>query len=214
MKIQWLGHACFKLTFKDLTVITDPYDNSIGYKPISESCDIVTISHEHFDHNYLAAIKGTFKTIRTPGEYKFNNLTINAYLTYHDKNKGTLRGTNLIFKFQYNNLSICHLGDLGEVLTKQTAKQLGKINILLIPTGGTYTINSKEAKIITDILFPDIIIPMHYKTKVLSFPLEPVENFTKLYPDDQVKIFNDSTLEITSDNLSTFPKIAVLNYTI
>jgi len=209
MRIEWLGHACFKLV-SALTIITDPYDNSVGYPLPQDTCDIVTISHSHFDHNYTKSLKGSFKIINSEGKFEIKDVKVNGIKTYHDKVKGAQRGENIIFLIEMENLRICHLGDLGHILSEDCIKKVGKVDILLIPVGGTYTINAKEAKEVVFQLKPAIVIPMHYKTSALKFPLASVSEFLKYF--DKVNKINNYYVEISSNTLPEETEVYVLEY--
>lgn len=178
MEITWLGHASFLITSCNGTkILTDPYDNSIGYKTFKDSANIVSISHKHFDHSYIKEIKGDVKIIDTLGTFNLCDISIHGIPSYHDNLNGVKRGSNIIFVFTIDGFNICHLGDLGHKLSKETLKQIGNIDILLIPVGGHYTIDGKEASFVAKSIGSSIIIPMHFKTPSLSFPLNGVEDF-------------------------------------
>lgn len=178
MEITWLGHASFLIKSSNGTkILTDPYDNSIGYKTFKDSANIISISHKHFDHSYTHEIKGKKNIIDKVGVFNVCNVLIRGIPSYHDNLNGVKRGNNIIFVFTIDGYNICHLGDLGHKLSKDTIEQIGDIDILLIPVGGHYTINGKEASFVAKSIAPSIIIPMHFKTPSLSFPLDGVENF-------------------------------------
>lgn len=181
MEITWLGHACFRLKGKDVTVITDPYEKSIGYSLGRPQADIVTVSHDHFDHNYIQGIGGDFKVVKGPGEYEIKNVFIKGIATFHDSEGGKARGRNTIFSITLDDIVVCHLGDLGHVLTQAQAEEIEAVDVLLVPVGGVYTINAVQAAEVVSLLEPKIVIPMHYQTEVLSLgrPLDPVDRFIK-----------------------------------
>jgi L-ascorbate metabolism protein UlaG (beta-lactamase superfamily) len=174
MNITWYGHACFKIQtrpargFDEIVIFTDPFDKSIGLRPPQGNADIVTISHTHYDHNNVSALKGKPFVIDSPGEYSIKGIQVEGIESFHDKEKGALRGRNTIFVLKTEDLKICHLGDLGHTLSEDQIERLGEIDILMIPIGGTYTINPKEAEEVVSQLEPKIILPMHYKIKGLS----------------------------------------------
>lgn len=183
MYIYWLGHSCFKMQEKinseTVTIVTDPYDKKIGLKMPKVEADIVTQSHDHYDHNNLDAVKGDPFVIKTAGEFDIKGIAIDGIEAYHDQKEGAERGKNIIFRFEIDNISIVHLGDLGQDLDD---KQLGKIanpDILMIPVGGNYTINAKKAVEIISQIEPRIVIPMHYSVKDLSIEIDGVDKFIK-----------------------------------
>lgn len=182
MIITWLGHACFKIQDKEVTIITDPYDSSIGFKLPRLKADIVTVSHDHYDHNNIAGVKGISGEpfiIKNPGEYEIKGVFIYGIPFWHDKSEGKERGANIAYRIEIEGISVVHLGDLGHFLTEEQAALLGSIDILLIPVGGKYTIGVKEAVEIINELEPRIVIPMHYKIPGLKIDIEPVDKFLK-----------------------------------
>ena len=148
MKIEWLGHSCFKLTESTgISLVTDPFDaNEMGITMPEVSADIVTISHDHYDHNALNAVKDYKTVIRTTGDHGVEGVEIFGFKSYHDDKKGLLRGKNIVFRIRMDGVEVCHLGDIGEELSPMLAELIGSIHILLIPVGGRYTIDAREAK--------------------------------------------------------------------
>lgn len=178
LEITWLGHSSFLI--KDSTgrlILTDPFDDKLGYETYKDRADFVTISHSHFDHSYTNEIKGNPSIINTVGVHSFPNLNIIGLPSYHDKQLGVIRGKNTIFIIEVDGYRICHLGDLGYILNQEEIDALGDIDILLIPVGGNFTINGAEAKKVCEKINSSVVIPMHYKTQVLTFPLEGAEPF-------------------------------------
>ena len=186
MKVKWLGHSAFLLTSDSGTrVLTDPYksgsyDGAVGYKPITESADVVTASHQHDDHYCLEGLPEGYECITGAGEHEAKGLTITGVKSYHDTSKGRERGSNIIFIFEMDGLRVCHLGDLGHTLSDEEVGTIGKVDVLLIPVGGFYTIGPKEAVDVMKALSPAVTIPMHYKTESLGFPIKPVDDFLSL----------------------------------
>ncbi|WGS65878.1 MBL fold metallo-hydrolase [Marinitoga aeolica] len=181
MKIKWFGHSCFGIEYLNVKILTDPFNETVGYPLPDYQPDIITESHQHFDHNAHHLIRGNYVLINTPGKHLSKGVKITGLKTYHDKVKGHDRGENIIFKFKFSDgLTIAHCGDLGHIPDDKTIEELKDVNILMIPVGGYYTIDADEAKQIIDKLNPKIIIPMHFKTKYIKFPISSVENFTKL----------------------------------
>ena len=165
MKIRYLGHSCFMLTESTgTTIVTDPY-GAIGYKMPSVKADAVTVSHGHYDHNNVGAVKGSPVIFDEEGTYEIGGVDVTAIKSYHDDENGERRGDNLIFKFRMDGLEICHLGDLGEECSSALIEMLLPVHVLLIPVGGNYTIDAEQAKEYVDRIMPAIVIPMHYKTK-------------------------------------------------
>lgn len=209
MKIHWLGHASFLIESNGKKIITDPFDEKIGYPVYSQAVDIVTVSHDHWDHNSVGALKGNPTVISELGEFNIDGLKITGFPSYHDKSRGRERGLNNIYKFDLERITILHLGDLGHVPEPELNLSWGKIDILMIPVGGIYTINADEAQQTEKLIKPQLTIPMHFNTPELSFDLEPVERFISKYD----WVIKKPWLEINSDNLYEQGGIVVLDYT-
>ncbi|MCL6613836.1 MAG: MBL fold metallo-hydrolase [Firmicutes bacterium] len=210
MKIRWFGHACFELTAQDGTkVLTDPFDESVGYMVPQVEVGVVTISHGHFDHAHLAGVAGRPRVLRGPGEYAEGALKIKAIRTHHDASGGRLRGENLAFRFDDGDLALLHAGDLGHTLTAEQVQACGKVDVLLVPVGGTYTLDAEGAWRVVEQLKPGIVIPMHFRTDALSFPLAPVEPFLEGRPHRRLP---SHTVEVTAAALPGQTEIWVLEY--
>ncbi len=188
MKIKWLGHSSFVLTESTgLSVLTDPFDpKMVGYGYPREKVDVVTVSHSHADHNYLAGVE--HKTvIDKPGKYEYNGIHIAGTQSFHDDCEGAARGNNIVFKFRMDGVNICHMGDIGEPCSPELIERLIPVNVLLIPVGGTYTVDAETAKEYVDRLMPDIVIPMHYKIKHCELDIDKAEPFIRLFDDEFVE---------------------------
>jgi len=183
MIITWQGQSCFKIQDKvgseGITLVTDPFDKSLGLKVPNFEADIVTVSHDHYDHNNVAAFRGTPKVIKSAGEYDIKGVMIEGVLSYHDASQGKERGNNIIYRIEMDDITICHLGDLGHVLDNKQLKRLEGINILLVPVGGKYTLDAKLAVEVISQIEPRIVIPMHYKTKDMKIDIDGVDKFIK-----------------------------------
>ena len=180
MNIKWLGHSCFMITSEvGIKIITDPYvtGGNIKYSEITESADIVTVSHDHFDHNNVASVGGKPGVVRET--VKVRGIEFTGVPSYHDEAKGQQRGKNTIFCFEVDGIRVCHLGDLGHQLGDKQIAELGRIDILLIPVGGCYTIEAKVATQLCNQLKPKVIIPMHYKTDRYVGPIAGIDDFLK-----------------------------------
>lgn len=209
MEITWLGHSSFLLEdSKGRKVLTDPFDETVGYNTFKGEVDVVTISHHHFDHNYIENIK--FKeSIDKVGFFYLCDIPITGIPSYHDKMLGAKRGENTIFVMEIDGYRICHLGDLGHNLSNEDIKQIGKIDLLLIPIGGNYTIDGKEAAEITKAINSHLVLPMHYKTPLLSFQLEGLEDFLTYMKNGERIGGNRLSIE---GPLEGFNKVAILDY--
>jgi L-ascorbate metabolism protein UlaG (beta-lactamase superfamily) len=216
MKIKWYGHAAFKITTdKGVRIIIDPYQSgafggALSYGKITEEADIVLTSHDHDDHNYTKDIKGAYTHFNKEGVYNEKEVSIEALPCYHDPSKGQERGNNLIFVIESDGLRMAHMGDLGHTLAQDTVKKMGRIDIVLLPVGGFYTIDSDEAGKVVQVIHPRITIPMHFKTPKCEFPIASVETFTD--GKKGVKMANTHEIEIKKDSLPKEPEIIVLQY--
>lgn len=211
MKIKWLGHSCFKITGeKGIRIVTDPFDNTVGYKVPNVEADIVTTSHDHFDHNFTEAIEGNFELINKVGNFYVKDVNIKGTPSYHDKVKGRKRGNNIIYTFEVDGIKVCHLGDLGHVLNENQIESIGGVDVLLIPVGGNFTIDAKEAADVVEQLKPSIVIPMHFKTPVMNFPIDGVDVFLNEIGGGENT--NSQEIEINKEDLKGGRKVYVLNY--
>jgi L-ascorbate metabolism protein UlaG (beta-lactamase superfamily) len=215
MKVKWYGHAAFLITTdQGIKIITDPYEpgafgGGIAYGPIPDQADIVLVSHDHADHNYVQGIKGKPQVVKGTGSHKVKNLEFKGIAAYHDGRKGSERGQNTIFCFSVDGVNVCHLGDLGHVLSDAETKQIGPVDLLLMPVGGVYTIDPAQATQTAQKLSPKIVIPMHYKTPHCGFPLAQVEDFTS--GKAGVKTARGDEVEIKKEKLPQTPEIIVLH---
>lgn len=169
MDITYLGHSSFKLRGKTGTVVTDPYDSSVGFKFPNTSADIITVSHQHADHNQVDQIGPTARRpkpfiINAPGEYEILEISVFGYPSFHDNAAGASRGQNIIMVITMDGVTVAHLGDLGHELSPPTMAAMGVVQVLLIPVGGGYTIDAKQAAGVIEAIEPQIVVPMHYKT--------------------------------------------------
>lgn len=211
MFIRWLGHSCFLLTSASgIRILTDPFNDQVGYPVPSVEADIVTTSHGHYDHNYIQAVKGRFTHLKEPGRYEVSGVGITGVFTFHDEAGGNKRGNNVVYLFDMDGIRVCHCGDLGHVPTAEQAREIGRVDVLLIPVGGTYTVDAAQAWETVQLLKPTVIIPMHYKTGWLKFPIDTVEPFV-----DQAGGAEKAagpTVEITPENLPQQPRVLVLQF--
>jgi len=218
MKIQWLGHSCFLLTAEDGTrILTDPYDvksynGAVRYKNLEGvKADILTISHmTHPDHNFFEAIAGRPKIVRKPGETTVGNIIIAGVTSFHDGSKGKERGLNTIYIISVDGLRVCHLGDLGHVLTEGNVRGMGSVDIVMVPVGGTYTIDSGQADVVVGIIRPKVVIPMHYKTDRCGFPIDAIGPFIADRPNVR---HCKSEMVVTKDTLPEETETWVMEYT-
>jgi len=213
MKIKWLGHSSFMITSDTGTrIITDPYDPAFvaeggpSYGEIKETADIVTVSHNHTDHDNVAAVRGKPKVVKRTAKIK--DIEVKGIPTFHDEAGGKKRGGNIILCFGVDGVRVCHLGDLGHRLSDNQVAELGRVDILLIPVGGFYTIDAKAATEVCNQLKPRVIIPMHYKTDKCGFPIAGVDEF--LRGKAGVNRLNASEVEFKPGGLPATTQIIVL----
>jgi L-ascorbate metabolism protein UlaG (beta-lactamase superfamily) len=213
MKIKWLGHASFLITSDSgVRVITDPYHctGGIEYGPIQETADVVTVSHQHQDHNNVAAVKGNPTVVDVPGVMSGKGIEFLGVPSYHDGRKGAQRGPNSIFCFAIDGVRVCHLGDLGHELDAGKVKEIGGVDVLLVPVGGFYTIDARQATGVCEALKPRVVIPMHVKTAKCDYPITGVEDFLK--GRRNVSRLAASETEINKDKLPSETETVVLQH--
>jgi len=209
MDIKWLGHSCFLLKGKGGTIITDPCHPDTGYRLTGPKADIVTVSHFHPGHSYIEGVAGGAKEIKSPGEYEIGGTFITGVSVFHDNEKGGLRGKNTVYITELDDITLCHLGDLGHPLGPQLVEELGDIHILFLPVGEVSTIPVDTAVEIVRQLAPLIVIPMHYRTEVVTRELSPVDKFL-----EKMRIREPEakpSLSVTSSTLPGSTQVVVLS---
>jgi len=210
MDITWLGHSCFRLRGSQATVITDPYPPDLGYSLGKPSAHIVTVSHQHPGHSYIQGIGGNPRSITGPGEYEIRGVLVIGVATFHDTEEGRKQGKNTVYLMEIDEVSVCHLGDLGHVLTAAQVEEIDKVDVLLLPVGGVSTINAAMAAEVVRQLEPKVVVPMHYKTPAISWELDSVERFLK---EIGVKEINPQPkLSFTRSNLPASMQVFILDY--
>jgi len=210
MDINWLGHSCFRIKGSHGIVITDPYPPSLGYSLGKPTARIVTVSHQHPGHSYVQGIGGEPRQVTGPGEYEISGVLIIGIATFHDDQRGRKRGENTAYLMEIDEIAVCHLGDLGHVLTTEQVEEIGNVDVLLLPVGGVSTINAPVAAEVVRQLEPKAVIPMHYKTPALSWELEPVERFLKEIGVKEVN--SQPKLSFTRSSLPATTQVFLLDY--
>jgi L-ascorbate metabolism protein UlaG (beta-lactamase superfamily) len=212
MRIKWLGHSCFKITSKSgIRIVTDPFDDNVGYKLPSVETDIVTVSHGHYDHNFIDCLTGDYDVVTKVGNFYVKDIPITGVHAYHDDVQGEKRGNNIVYVFEIDGMRLCHLGDIGHVLTPAQVEMIGKVDILLLPVGGVYTVSTEDALKIIELLRPSKIILMHFKTPALKFNLDPVDNFINAFKNTER--LSSQVIEINKDDIKgEEPKAYILKY--
>lgn len=215
MKVKWLGHATFLITSDEGTkIITDPYQPGmfgLDYGKIEEAADIVVVSHDHSDHNYVKGVPGNPQVVKGSGSHKVKGIEFKGIPSYHDDSRGSERGENAMFCFTVNGVRICHVGDLGHTLSDRQVADIGEVDVLLIPVAGTYTLDAAAANKVVDQIKPRVIIPMHFKTdRCPTFPVTDVEPFLK--SKTNVKRMDTPEVELQKEQLPTARETIVLKH--
>jgi len=212
MDIYYLGHSSFQIVGKNATVVTDPFDEKmVGLKYPKINADIVTVSHQHGDHNNVDLIENPDRVISGPGEYEIKKVSIFGIPSYHDDKKGAERGKNTIYVIETDNVRIVHLGDLGHKLSEADVDSMGEVDVLMVPIGGDYTIGPKDAADTVRSIEPKVVLPMHYQTSGLNQEtfsalegLEPFVSELGFKKEEQKK------LSISESSLNTEEQVIVL----
>jgi L-ascorbate metabolism protein UlaG (beta-lactamase superfamily) len=211
MRVKWLGHSCFLITSRGgLRVITDPYavGGGINYSPIKETADVVVVSHGHDDHSNVSAVQGKPEVVKGDGKKTARGIQFKGIATYHDASQGKRGGLNTVFCFTIDDIKLCHLGDLGHVLSPEQVSEIGAVDILLVPVGGFFTIDASEASEVCNQLKPKVIIPMHFKTPKCAYPIAGVEDFLRGKKD--VRRVGGSEVDLEQENLPAATEIVLL----
>ena len=209
MEIIHLGHASFRIRGKQKTLVTDPYSpEDTGLKFPKIEADIVTVSHQHQDHNQASGVLGNPRIFDSPGEYEVGGVKILGFLTFHDSQKGTERGKNTVFQIKMDGVVLVHLGDLGERLSGELVEILSGADILFAPVGGIYSLDAKQAFEVVAQLEPKVVIPMHYSVPGLKFSLDPLSKFLKEMGKEDIR--PQPKLVISKDKLPEVMEITVL----
>ena len=213
MRIKWFGQSCFLLASgAGVGVLMDPFkaDSHLSYAQVRQPADIVTVSHEHFDHNYLADIPGKHEVLKGGVDKIISGISIKGINAFHDDTMGKERGVNTVFCVNMDGINICHLGDLGHRLSSSEIAAVGKIDILLVPIGGVFTIDCEVAAKVCQDINPHVVIPMHYKTDRCQFLQWTADDFIK--GKQNVRKLDSSEAEFSSGNLPSAMEIIILKY--
>ena len=198
MEIKYLGHSSFVLRSKIAKLVTDPFNPEIGLRFPKTEANIITISHYHKDHNNASQVEGNPLVIDMPGEFEKNGFRITGFQSFHDNKKGAERGENVIYKIEVEGMSFLHCGDLGYVPEGNFIDEVGKIDVLFVPVGGTYTIDAGEAVELVKEIEPSIVIPMHYKTP---------KHDTKQY--EQIQTVEEFLKKIGAEDIAPVEKLVI-----
>jgi L-ascorbate metabolism protein UlaG (beta-lactamase superfamily) len=210
LEIRWHGHSCFEIS-NEYTLVTDPHDGkSIGIPTPYVKADIVLVSHDHFDHNSTKTVSHN-KTIIINEKRKrtIHDIILRGMETFHDTSYGEKRGKNNIYIFTMENMTFAHFGDLGHMLDEKQIHSLGAVDFIMIPIGGTYTLDGKAAWDLVKKIHPRIVIPMHYKIEGLSLPLAPVDDFLSCVDSEYEVVKVGNQIDIEQEDLPDQPEIWV-----
>jgi L-ascorbate metabolism protein UlaG (beta-lactamase superfamily) len=215
MKIKWNGHASFTITAADGTVIvTDPYDPGgyggvLGYDLVQDRADAVLVSHDHADHNYVQGLPGSPPVLKGSGQVK--GISVKGIEMYHDESEGSERGSNMVFVCFIDRIRVCFAGDLGHPLSPEQAQAIGSVDLLLIPVGGTFTVDAEAAVDVVNALNPRVVIPMHFKTDKCDLPIASADDF--LARMTNVQKLDQSEVDLTIEDMpESRPTVWVLDY--
>ena len=207
-RITYYGHAMFLIeSSAGIKIGIDPYNQQVKDDLPDVSADIVLVSHDHFDHSNINLFKGEPEVLKTPGEKNAKGISVHGIKTYHDHAQGTKRGDNILFKFKVDEISFAHMGDLGHLPSQNQLKILKDINVLMLPIGGIYTIDYRQAHRLIKDIKPNIAIPMHYKQKDTKIDVDDINNFLNEIKDYKVL----DAGEISKQGLPINTEIWVLN---
>jgi L-ascorbate metabolism protein UlaG (beta-lactamase superfamily) len=212
MEITWYGHSCFRLTERNyVTVVTDPFDNKkVGYDPLKLKAEIVTISHDAPGHNNSDAVKGTTNVLKGPGEFEIGGVFITAVQTDSGSKKAKDNVRNTIYVFDYDGITVAHLGDLQKIPTQSEIELLGSVNVALVPVGGGGSLNAAKAAEVVSMLEPNLVVPMHYSTADTKVELDSINKFIKemgLSKQDA-----QPSLKVSKSSLPNETHVVVLEY--
>ena len=212
MEITWYGLSCFRITERGMaTVVTDPYDHGvIGYEPLKLKAEIVTASHGAPGHSFFSAVKGTSRVITGPGEFEIGGVFITGVQTNGKSKQDANEPRNTLYVFDYDGVSVAHLGDLRRVPSQTEIEALGEVHIALVPVGGGGGLNAAKAAEMVSLLEPEIVIPMHYQTPASNLKLAPLGKFLKEMGVGEIS--SEPSLKISRSTLPEETRVVVLDY--
>ncbi len=210
MEITWYGQTCFRLSERGMAaVVTDPYPPEAGFEFPRSRAHIVTVSRDDPEYRYTKGVRGPFKLLDGPGEYEIGGVFVTGIATFADGKKGAVRGANTIFAFDFDGLTVCHLGHIGHVPTQSQVERLGTVNVLLVPVGGGGSLTPARASEAISLFEPNIVIPMYYKIKGLKAKLGTLNRFLREMGVE--KIESEELLKISKSDPSEGTRVVVLD---
>lgn len=213
MEITWYGHSCFRLVERGMaTIVMDPYDHRVvGYEALKLKADIVTVSNSAPGHSFASGVKGENRLIDSPGEYEIGGVFITGVQTDTHGKKTEAEPSNTLFVFDYNGITIAHLGNLNRTLTQSEVESLGNVRIALVPVGDGSALNASKAAEVISLLEPNVVIPMHYATAGSTVTLDPLSKFMKEMGLGEVETL-PSLKVTTAGSLPEETRVVILNY--
>ncbi|MFH0905341.1 MAG: MBL fold metallo-hydrolase [bacterium] len=199
MEIRWIGHSCLQFKGGNIAVITDPFSDEIGLKLPALQSDLVTVSHNHYDHNHVAGVTAKI-VFDTPGEFEFGGIRIRGFRTWHDEEAGTARGSNVMFMFEIDGVKVLHCGDLGHPLSPEFLEKINGVDVLAVPVGGKYTLSAAQAAQLVRDIEPKIVIPIHYHVPGLKIDINNASDFINRLGSETRSV---GTLSVTKKSLPT-----------
>ena len=211
MEIKWYGHSCFRITERGMaSVVTDPYDHAVvGYSELTLRADIVTVSHDAPGHSFTTPVKGAKWKIDGPGEYEIGGVFLTAVPTGMSNKNGN--GRNMVYIFDYDGVTVCHLGDLNKVPSRKEVEAFGNVDVLLVPVGGGGGLSAAKAAEVVNLIEPGIVIPMHYHTAKSKIELEELNPFLKqMGLGDQIE--TEESLKVSKRDIPEETSMVILDY--
>lgn len=210
MEITWYGHSCFRLTERgSATVVTDPFDSAVvGYQPLNLKAKIVTVSHEAPGHSFTKAVKGYSHLIDGPGEYEIGEVFITGVRT-NDRKSDADQPRNTLYVFDYDGITVAHLGDLNAVPSRSQVDALGTVNVALVPVGAGNALSAAKAAEVVSVIEPNLVVPMHYATDASKLSLDPLEKFIKEMGLGTIEA--EDSLKVTKTGLPEEARVVVLS---
>jgi L-ascorbate metabolism protein UlaG (beta-lactamase superfamily) len=207
LDITWYGHSCFRITERNrISIVTDPFSEALGLGAPKLKADVVTISHDEPGHNHVEAIKTDPHVLTGPGEYEIGGVFVTGIPMHYVEN-GVAR-PNIAYLFEFDNLTVLHLGDLATIPEQSLIQKLGEVNVLLLPVGGGNGLRASQATEVVALIEPHYVVPMHYALDGLTVPLEPLDKFLKAMGVGTVQ--ETDTLRVTAADLPEQPQVVVL----
>ncbi|MDR0523670.1 MAG: MBL fold metallo-hydrolase [Candidatus Methanoplasma sp.] len=212
MKIRWHGHSCFELVGSGVSVLTDPHDGkSIGIRPPVSSASVVLVSHGHYDHNAVRVVRGDHADIvAETGRKTVCGMDFEGFPSFHDEEGGAVRGSNVIYRFEMDGISVCHCGDLGDAPSAEVMDAIRGVDILFVPVGEVYTIPVKKLMGVIGDIGAKIVVPMHYRVGGLTIPLSSLDAFLENVPEESV-VYVGNEVELLAEDLSEFMGVWVFD---